>query len=359
MLVVVLGALHGLDPGCQRVLAIHLDGLVNGLMGGIQRVHHRPDELQEGLLLQVLAGLPLHLGPASLEECGLLGLRDLREVLFQRLRVNHAKILEVSELRFDQAVRHPSPKLGGLHHKVSDCLPDRLARKGGLSCLVIDVQDDGQHQVQEQQHHEQQERPRPKCRGAEELGGHLSPIVLALHRDPEASAQRARDRSEAFDTPTEDQAAGDDVGEGRGHEDDQEMTQVRQHVLHRVQHDGQPRLRPETHEEAEHQHDAVLRDDDAQAAEAIRRLLALVEEGLDLPDAVGAKRPTLAVHRLQRADERGLPHEFHVVVPVQHPPAAQDHQPLPTCVQIQQMKEQLGLQERFPHFVQPVCCVQY
>mmetsp|Transcript_69417 Transcript_69417/g.201452 ORF Transcript_69417/g.201452 Transcript_69417/m.201452 type:complete len:358 (-) Transcript_69417:301-1374(-) len=65
------------------------------------------------------------------------------------------------------------------------------------------------------------------------------------------------------------------------------------------------------------------------------------------------------MHCLEGVDKRWPPHKEHLIVAIEDPPSRHYHQPFTSSVKFQEMAEQLGLQERPPKNVHPVCSVQH
>mmetsp|Transcript_19837 Transcript_19837/g.59462 ORF Transcript_19837/g.59462 Transcript_19837/m.59462 type:complete len:792 (+) Transcript_19837:248-2623(+) len=257
------------------------------------------------------------------------------------------------ELLLDCVVPHPRPRLQEAEEEVADGLPDGLADKGGFAHLAVDVQDDGQHQVEHQQHDEDQERPGPHRGSPVELRRHFLPVVVALEDNPEAATYRPLDRREGLDASPEHEAAGDGIRHEGWDEDDHEVQEVGHHSLHRLQDHGEARLRAEADEEAEHEHHAVLPEDDAHVRGPNGCLLALGEEVLDDVQVGAVQVPTEVSDHLQLPSE-SVCDALHDVEAVDVVPAEEDDEALAHRVRLVHVAQEGLLEEGLPHVPRPL-----
>mmetsp|Transcript_20976 Transcript_20976/g.66204 ORF Transcript_20976/g.66204 Transcript_20976/m.66204 type:complete len:222 (+) Transcript_20976:694-1359(+) len=198
---------------------------------------------------------------------------------------------------------HPMPDVDEALPEVVHRLPDGLGEDGAgaLPHLVVHVEDDGQHHVEQEKHDDQDERPSPRTGVPEVLLRHDVPVVLALHGQPEAGAEGGLQGGEAVEAPAEDEVAADDVGGEGGQEDDEEVEHVRHHRLDRLRHDRQPRLRPEAHEEAEHQDDDVVVEGVPQGGDVVHCLAGHLEHLLYCLHVVAGEVPAVGADLSEHA----------------------------------------------------------
>mmetsp|Transcript_3166 Transcript_3166/g.8625 ORF Transcript_3166/g.8625 Transcript_3166/m.8625 type:complete len:242 (-) Transcript_3166:1039-1764(-) len=156
--------LLGPRPRLHRVDRLLLVHGAQGPVDPLDVADQRACKLEQHLPVEEGCGVPLHLHAALPEDEVQLLRGHVREGFRQGGARDHA----VGHLRvkflLDRLVPHPSPRLPEAEDEVADGLPDGLAGQGRCAHLAVDVQDDGQHHVEHQQHHEDQEGPGPHRR---------------------------------------------------------------------------------------------------------------------------------------------------------------------------------------------------
>mmetsp|Transcript_56267 Transcript_56267/g.131136 ORF Transcript_56267/g.131136 Transcript_56267/m.131136 type:complete len:205 (+) Transcript_56267:725-1339(+) len=154
------------------------------------------------------------------------------------------------ELRVRGAVAHVVPK-------VPRGVPDGVLAVDLHHGLAVAVENHRQHNVHDNQHHEDHEAPDPDGGGPKVLLGDGVGIVLMLQHNLHAVAQGTLDGCEWLHAVPKEDVAGHDKGYEDDGKDDKEVQQVIKPMRERVDHNRQPHMPTRCDEEADDDHDVV------------------------------------------------------------------------------------------------------